>query len=60
MKKINNTEVKCLVAGVLGLISVGLFAVATKYEIDEINKLENMIRDEALKIAEAVKKSDLY
>ena len=60
MKKFNNTEVKCLVAGVLGLISVGLFAVATKYEIDEINKLENMIRDEALKIAEAVKKSDLY
>ena len=60
MKKFNNTEVKCLVVGVLGLISVGLFAVATKYEIDEINKLENMIRDEALKIAEAVKKSDLY
>ena len=60
MKKINNTEVKCLVAGALGLISVGLFAAATKYEIDEIKKLEDMINDEALKIAEAVKKSDLY
>ena len=60
MKKFNNTEIKCLVAGVLGLISVGLFAVATKYEIDEINKLEKMISDEALRIAEAVEKSDLY
>ena len=60
MKKFNNTEIKCLVAGVLGLISVSLFAAATKYEIDEINKLQNMINDEALKIAEAVKKSDLY
>ena len=60
MKKFNNTEIKCLVAGALGLISVGLFAVATKYEMDEIKKLENMINDEALKIAEAVKKSDLY
>jgi hypothetical protein len=60
MKKFNNNEIKCLVAGVLGLISVGLFAAATIYEIDEINKLENMINDEALKLAEAVKKSDLY
>ena len=60
MKKFNNTEIKCLVAGALGLISVGLFAAATKYEMDEIKKLENMINDEALKIAEAVKKSDLY
>lgn len=60
MKKFNNTEIKCLVAGALGLISVGLFAVATKYEMDEIKKLEDMISDEALKIAEAVKKGDLY
>ena len=60
MKKFNNTEVKWLVVGVLGLISVGLFAAATKYDMDEIKKLENMINDEALKIAEAVKKSDLY
>ena len=60
MKKFNNTEIKCLVAGALGLISVGLFAAATKYEIEKIKKLEDMINDEALKIAEAVKKSDLY
>ena len=60
MKKFNNTEIKCLVAGALGMISVCLFAAATKYEIDEINKLEKMISDESLKIAEAVKKSDLY
>ena len=60
MKKINNTEIKCLVAGVLGLISIGLFAAATKYEMDEIKKIENMISEDALKIAEAVKKGDLY
>ena len=60
MKKFNNTEIKCLVVGALELIAIGLFAAATKHEIDEINKLENMISDEALKIAEAVKKSDLY
>jgi cell division protein FtsL len=60
MKKFNNTEIKCLVVAALELISIGLFAAATKYEINEINKLENMINDEALKIAEAVKKSDLY
>lgn len=60
MKKFNNTEIKCLVVVALELISIGLFAAATKYEINEINKLENMINDEALKIAEAVKKSDLY
>ena len=60
MKKFNNTEIKCLVAGVLGLVSVGLFAAATKYEMDEIRKLENMISEDALKIAEAVKKGDLY
>ena len=60
MKKFNNTEIKCLVAGVLGLMSVGLFAAATKYEMDEIRKLESMISEDALKIAEAVKKGDLY
>ena len=60
MKKFNNTEIKCLVVVALELMSIGLFAAATKYEINEINKLENMINDEALKIAEAVKKSDLY
>ena len=60
MKKFNNTEIKCLVVVALEMISIGLFAAAAKYEINEINKLENMINDEALKIAEAVKKSDLY